>query len=43
VIHFLKLRLDLHAQEEIRDFARAVEKLVRLDAGMDYILDIADI
>ena len=43
VIHFLKLRLDLHAQEEIRDFARAVEKLVRRDAGMDYILDIADI
>ena len=43
VIHFLKLRLDLHAQEEIRDFARAIEKLVRLDAGMDYILDIADV
>lgn len=41
VLHFLKLRLDLHAQEEIRDYARAVEALVKQVDGLDYVLHVA--
>lgn len=41
VIHFLKLRLDLHAQEEIRDFARAVRSLVEQVEGLEYVLSVA--
>lgn len=35
VSHFLKLRLDSHAQQEIRDFAQAVKELVieNIDGG----------
>ena len=41
VLHFLKLRLDAHAQEEIRDFARAVEELICADEGIRYIVTLA--
>ena len=41
VLHFLKLRLDLHAQEEIRDFARAVRSLVEQVEGLEYVLSVA--
>ena len=41
VLHFLKLRLDSHAQEEIRDFARAVEALICADEGISYIVSLA--
>ena len=45
LMHFLDLRLDPHAQEEIRDFAEVIEKLVALkfpithEAFVDYIRD----
>ena len=29
VLHFLHLRLDAHAQKEIQDYARAVERITR--------------
>ena len=41
VLHFLKLRPDAHAQEEIRDFARAVEELICADEGIRYIVTLA--
>ena len=41
VIHFLQLRLDLHAQEESRDFARAVKSLVEQVDGLEYVLSVA--
>jgi len=45
LMHFLDLRLDPHAQEEIRDFAEVIEKLVALyfpityEAFVDYVRD----
>ncbi len=45
LMHFLDLRLDPHAQEEIRDFAEVIENLVALkfpvtyEAFVDYIRD----
>jgi thymidylate synthase (FAD) len=45
LMHFLDLRLDPHAQEEIRDFAEIIEKMVALhfpttyEAFVDYIRD----
>jgi len=45
LMHFLKLRLDPHAQKEIRDFAEVIEKLVNLkfpvayEAFVDYVRD----
>ncbi len=45
LMHFLDLRLDSHAQKEIRDFAEVIEKLVALhfpisyEAFVDYIRD----
>ncbi len=45
LMHFLDLRLDEHAQKEIRDFAEVIEKLVALhfpvsyEAFVDYIRD----
>ena len=43
LMHFLDLRLDPHAQQEIRDFAKVIEKLVALhfpityEAFVDYV------
>lgn len=43
LMHFLNLRLDPHAQEEIRDYAEVIEKLVALyfplcyEAFVDYV------
>lgn len=45
LLHFLSLRLDLHAQEEIRAFARAINSIVKVwvpetwHAFQDYRLD----
>jgi len=45
LMHFMDLRLDSHAQKEIRDFAEVIEKLVALyfpmthEAFVDYIRD----
>lgn len=45
LMHFLDLRLDSHAQQEIRDFAEVIEKLVALhfpisyEAFIDYVRD----
>jgi len=45
LMHFLDLRLDPHAQQEIRDYAEVIEKLVALyfpisyEAFVDYIRD----
>lgn len=45
LMHFLDLRLDEHAQKEIRDFAEVIEKLVALyfpityEAFVDYVRD----
>lgn len=45
LMHFLSLRLDPHAQEEIRDYAEVIEKLVALyfpicyEAFVDYVRD----
>ncbi len=45
LMHFLDLRLDKHAQKEIRDYAEVIEKLVALmfpithEAFVDYIRD----
>jgi thymidylate synthase (FAD) len=45
LMHFLDLRLDPHAQKEIRDFAEVIEKLVALhfplsyEAFVDYVRD----
>ena len=45
LMHFLDLRLDSHAQEEIRDYAEVIEKLVALyfpityEAFVDYVRD----
>jgi thymidylate synthase (FAD) len=36
LMHFLDLRLDKHAQEEIRDYAEVIEKLVALYFPMSY-------
>lgn len=45
LMHFLNLRLDPHAQKEIRDYAEVIEKLVALkfpityEAFVDYVRD----
>lgn len=45
LMHFLDLRLDPHAQQEIRDYAEVIEKLVALkfpicyEAFVDYVRD----
>ena len=44
-MHFLKLRLDIHAQHEIREYAKAIAKIVKeefpitYEAFIDYILE----
>lgn len=40
LIHFLKLRLDEHAQLEIREYAQAVSELVESIEGMDRVLEV---
>jgi len=45
LMHFLKLRLDIHAQHEIREYAKAIAKIVKeefpitYEAFIDYILE----
>lgn len=40
LIHFLNLRLDKHAQKEIRDFAIAVQLIIENHKDFDFVLDL---
>jgi len=40
LIHFFNLRLDLHAQKEIRDFAIATKILIQNHKDFDFVLDL---
>ena len=41
VMHFLSLRLDSHAQQEIRDYAEEVKKIL-IDEGFGLVMELID-